>query len=421
MGVLAGYNSVLAFGDYSTSSSTQLSNMLGLRGDFPDADTSTTGTTVNSPMVRECVLVKNDSGSTIAAGYGLKFTAGNFGTKVTPCTNGAQVRLYAPAYIRGSTSNTIPANAYFWAVKRGPTTISSDGTVIAEGDGLVIGATTGQFKADAGTGAGNVYIATAASTALSATTTPTTFDKNYTFAANTLAAGDVIRVFGEVICTATNSTDTFTGILQIGSTNVATTGAIDVANNDTFTFLSEITIRTAGASGTLVASTLLNTATGNTTYKSIILGSTTVDTTATQLVGIQGTWSTNNAGNSARLDVSTSASPAQTSPACEPVTRWLRLLLVRQPCSERWLTASGNRKWLNQSSTSYPQRSEHKAIPRHLPTPSPLLSDVPSTVRKVWLRRLRQDAERPSDFQGLTSFSRRLSIRRHAAFCLAIQ
>lgn len=148
-------------------------------------------------------------------------------------------------------------------------------------------------------------VAVAASTALTASSTETNFDNSIvTIPANTLRAGDVIRVRVQGICTATNSTDTFTGKIKLGSTAVISTGAVDVANNDIFYLEADIVIRTVGASGTAVAAgaTALG-AEGTVTSKPGKLASTTVDTTAAVTFAVSGQWSTTNAGNSCRLDV----------------------------------------------------------------------------------------------------------------------
>lgn len=147
--------------------------------------------------------------------------------------------------------------------------------------------------------------AEAASTALTNSVTETNFDNSaLTIPANSLNLGDVIRVRAQGICTATNSTDTFTGRIKLGSTTVLTTGAVDVANNDIFYLEGDIVIRTIGASGTAVASGLIALgAAGTATARPQFMASTTVDTTAAITAAVSGQWSVANAGNSCRLDV----------------------------------------------------------------------------------------------------------------------
>lgn len=153
----------------------------------------------------------------------------------------------------------------------------------------------------------NMYTQVAASTAVSNTITETLFDKSYSIPANTLKAGSVVRVKYWGIATATNSTDTLAIKLYIGGlsgTALVSHAAVDVANNDIFFGECDIIVRTAGASGTMVARGLYKTtaAEGTATMKDDILASTTLDTTAAQVVGVSATWSVASSSNSCRLD-----------------------------------------------------------------------------------------------------------------------
>lgn len=154
---------------------------------------------------------------------------------------------------------------------------------------------------------GKLYSAIAASTAIANTTTETLCDKNFQIPANTLRAGDVLRVRAQGIATLTNSTDTLAAKLYLGGllgTLICTCPALDVANNDIFYIDAEIVIRTDGATGTLVATgTVQIGPQASATVKAFSLPSTVIDTTAAQTVGVSLTWSVANAGDSARLDV----------------------------------------------------------------------------------------------------------------------
>jgi hypothetical protein len=162
---------------------------------------------------------------------------------------------------------------------------------------------------------GRAYSNTAASTAVTTTTTETLFDAKYSIPANTLKAGTVIRVRYQGIATATNGTDTLAVKAYIGCADATPpTGGVtlishaatDVANNDVFQGEYILVVRTAGAAGTMVGCGTYKSvpaAEGTATYKDDILASTAIDTTIAQLVAVSATWSTNNAGNSCRLDV----------------------------------------------------------------------------------------------------------------------
>lgn len=152
-----------------------------------------------------------------------------------------------------------------------------------------------------------LYSNVAASTAVTNTTTETAFDQKYTLPANSLQVGSVLRIRAQGIATATNSTDTLNAKLYIGGTTgqlIAQTGALDVANNDLFTFDFELIVRTIGATGTIVGAgyTFVGTP-GTANLRAAYLASSTLDTTANKDIVVSATWSVANAGNSCRLDV----------------------------------------------------------------------------------------------------------------------
>lgn len=157
---------------------------------------------------------------------------------------------------------------------------------------------------------GIVYSAVAASTAHSNTTTEALFSLQYSIPADTLVAGSVIKVRYQGIATATDSTDTLTIKLYIGGllgTAILTGTATDVANNNIFAGEALIQIRTSGASGTFVAvgtHTEVPAASGTAVHDvTEITASTTIDTTAAQVIGVGADWSVATASNSCRLDI----------------------------------------------------------------------------------------------------------------------
>jgi alpha-D-ribose 1-methylphosphonate 5-phosphate C-P lyase len=156
---------------------------------------------------------------------------------------------------------------------------------------------------------GVVYRNVAASAAHSNTLTEALFDTQYSIPANTLKAGTVIKVRFQGIATATNATDTLTIKLYIGGlsgTAILTGTATDVANNDIFCGEATIVVRTVGASGTFVAygsHSEVPAASGTATLVYEITASTTIDTTAAQVIGVGADWSVASASNSCRLDI----------------------------------------------------------------------------------------------------------------------
>lgn len=151
-------------------------------------------------------------------------------------------------------------------------------------------------------------VQTAAGTALTNSTTETALG-SATIPANALKPGDRIKIRFQGICTATNSTDTLAVKLYIGGltgTALISMTATDVADNNVFTGEYELTVRTVGASGTIVGVGTYKSvpaAEGTMTIKDDILASTAIDTTVAQVVAVSGTWSVASASDSCRLDI----------------------------------------------------------------------------------------------------------------------
>lgn len=146
---------------------------------------------------------------------------------------------------------------------------------------------------------------TAASADVTATSSETDFDQTLSIPANLLQAGKTLRIRAQGIATATNSTDTLAIKCYLGSTAVVTIPGVDVANNDIFYVDFEITARAApAASASCVGAGVAGTGTpGTLTAKPTNLTATNFATNAALTVKLSATWSSNNAGNSCRLDV----------------------------------------------------------------------------------------------------------------------
>lgn len=147
------------------------------------------------------------------------------------------------------------------------------------------------------------YSATAAGTALTNSTSETTLGAK-TISGADLRVGDVIRVLAQVIATATNSTDTLTLKLYVGTEEIVTTGAVDVANGDIGYINCDVVVRSIGASGKLAAAGLVALGVpGTVTAKPFLKAEASEDISGDVAVAVKGTWSVANAGNSCRLDV----------------------------------------------------------------------------------------------------------------------
>lgn len=156
---------------------------------------------------------------------------------------------------------------------------------------------------DAAVPADLIYSAEAASAVITNTDAETDFDKKVTVPANTLRAGDVIRVRAMAKCPSTNSTNTLTLKLKLGSIVIIATAAVDVADDDLGYLEADIVFRTVGATGTLVAAGMQCLDAAGTNPGTAIKDSTVVDTTVANDVKVSATWSAAHADNQVRLDV----------------------------------------------------------------------------------------------------------------------
>lgn len=152
-----------------------------------------------------------------------------------------------------------------------------------------------------------LYAAVAASTAITgATETATLFSPQFSVPAGALEAGSVLRIRAQGIHTATTDAETHTIALKLGSITIASVAAVDPANDDMFYFDAIVVIRTAGASGTLVATGTLMAAAATAAGDAapFLLASTAIDTTAAHIVGVEiDRQASATDGDSARLDI----------------------------------------------------------------------------------------------------------------------
>lgn len=151
---------------------------------------------------------------------------------------------------------------------------------------------------------GLVYTSIARSAAVTNTTTPTDFDKTFTIPANSLKAGDIVRVKFQGTTPTANSTDTLAVALKFGSATGISLAAVDVANNDVFQGEMDFVVRQVGASGKIFGHGIAPPigAAGTVTARPQTMAEATVDTTAAIVVKLTGTWSVANASDIAYLD-----------------------------------------------------------------------------------------------------------------------
>jgi hypothetical protein len=141
-----------------------------------------------------------------------------------------------------------------------------------------------------------LFAEVAASTAITgATESATAFDQYYTVKANSPEAGSVVRGKAWGKHTATTGSENHTLALLLGTTALYTSGNLDPANDDYWTFEWEIIYRTVGASGTFVASGTLSYGASGAAgtvlrwFKDSTAVDTTADNTITVVIDRQGT------------------------------------------------------------------------------------------------------------------------------------
>lgn len=125
-----------------------------------------------------------------------------------------------------------------------------------------------------------------------------------TLPANFFVIGKTVRIMGAGVFSSLITPGNVTIKIKLGSTVIATgtiTNILASASNNAFEFMGEITCRTTGASGTVMVN-------GNTDYDTGVLAqgtlslnnagaTTTIDTTASQILDVTFTWATANASN----------------------------------------------------------------------------------------------------------------------------
>lgn len=199
----------------------------------------------------------------------------------------ASAAISAGAAVYGSASGKISATKIGRPIGRAVKAASGDGSEIeVETIELNVGSL--------------VKTTVAAGTTLTNTTTETSLGDTYVIPAGSLRAGDVIKIRSHGTTPSTNSTDTLTVKIKIGSNIILATAATDVANNDAWTLDATIQVRTIGASGTIISFGAAGLGVpGTATMRVSNMASATVDTTGDLTIDVTGTWSAASASDQA--------------------------------------------------------------------------------------------------------------------------
>ena len=144
--------------------------------------------------------------------------------------------------------------------------------------------------------------AIADATSVENTTTETAFDNALTYL-DGLQPGDVIEVIARVWVEDNNSSDTLTLKLYVGTQEIVTTGAVDVADDDVGFIHAWITVRATGASGKLSATVLHALGVpGTVTAKPARLDEAAEDLSGAVAVQMKATWSVAHADNECQCE-----------------------------------------------------------------------------------------------------------------------
>lgn len=150
---------------------------------------------------------------------------------------------------------------------------------------------------------GLLYANLTDSAEVESTTAETAFDQNYTLDGAQLVAGDILHIIGRCYVLDNNSTDTLTLKLYVGTQEIVTTGAVNVADADVGYFEAYVNVRVAGASGFLSASGVVALGVpGTVTAKPWRLDRVGEDLSGDLLIAIKATWSVAHADNEVYLE-----------------------------------------------------------------------------------------------------------------------
>jgi len=162
----------------------------------------------------------------------------------------------------------------------------------------------GSWTPQTGLTESNLYVTAINSNTVTNTSTQTSFGQTYTVPDNSLSVGDILTIAVQGIATSTNSTDTLNVALKIGATTVATTGALDVANNNTFQIVMNLVVRSIGTTGAIIGGGYTSIgAPGTATETAANLNSTTINTTTTNVIDVLATWSVASASNIVQMNI----------------------------------------------------------------------------------------------------------------------
>lgn len=126
---------------------------------------------------------------------------------------------------------------------------------------------------------------------------------SFTVPAGEIKEGDLFRVTARINLPATNSTDTFTGRIKVGTETICTSPNPDAENGDQCIMVADVTVRAAGASGSLEGvGYVLNDALAAGLAVPFGKAAASEDLSGAVAIVVTGQFSASSAGNEARLE-----------------------------------------------------------------------------------------------------------------------
>lgn len=183
------------------------------------------------------------------------------------------------------------------------TTADGPGLYVALEAGSADGAIIEAIPLPAGSGSRVLYANLADSAEVENTTTETAFDKSKTIDGASLKVGDVLEIIASANVVDNNSTDTLTLKLYVGTEEIISTGAVDVADGDVGFIHAFVVVRVVGSSGKISATGVHGLGVpGTVTAKPFMKAEATEDISGDVAITVKATWSVAHADNEVELE-----------------------------------------------------------------------------------------------------------------------
>lgn len=208
-----------------------------------------------------------------------------------------------PGTIRVTAAGVIAARSDVYSAADGKVSATKSGVRVgqsfeaATADGDIIEVLPNIEKVDL------KYSNTASTAEVENTVVETAFAASKTLVGADLSAGDVIRIRAQGLVNDNNAADTLTVKLYVGTEEIVSTGAVDVADGDIFFIDADVVVRIAGAGGHVAGCGLVALGVpGTVTAKPFAKADAAEDLSGDVAITVKATWSAAHADNEVQLD-----------------------------------------------------------------------------------------------------------------------